>query len=137
MKISTVKAAVARHEDGAVVEVMDELGEPYLAADGSQSTITVLGSESKRYRDVQAKIRKRTLRDRRGALTADEVRANRVELASAVVTAWHGWEDDEGAPIPFSVENVAALLASAEHVLEQVEVGIHQHASFFGTSSER
>ena len=135
MKISTLKTKVAESEKGAIVPIEGQDGEAYTAADGSPATITLLGSESKKLRAVSDKQTRRVLRDQRTKMTPEELRANRIELATAAVIDWHGFEDDAGNPIPCTAENVAEVLAAAPHVLEQVESGVRRHASFFSASS--
>lgn len=135
MKLSTLKQAVAQDEEGAVITIEGKDGEEYTAADGSPMTITVVGSESKRIRAVVDRQTKRVFRQQRRQVTPELLRANRIELAAAAVTAWHGVEDDDGNAIPCTPENVAEVLNAADHVLEQVEAGVRRHASFFSNSS--
>lgn len=135
MKLSELKVAVAKDEEGVVVPIVGKDGEEYTALDGSPVTITVVGAEAKRIRDARTVQTKRVLRQQRTRLDVEDLRTNRIELAAAGVIAWHGWEDDNDQPIACTPENVKAVLAAAEHVLDQVEQGIQRHAAFFGPSS--
>lgn len=130
MKLSELKAAVATDEEGVVVPIEGKDGEAYTADDGSPCTMTVVGMESKRLRSVGDRQTRRVLRNQVTKPTPEMLRSDRVEKAAAAVIAWHGWEDDHGADIPCSPENVAALLDEADHVLEQVEAAVRRHASF-------
>lgn len=133
MDISKIDATIAQDEEGVVVPIFAKNGEPDLASDGSQTTITVLGAESKQYRRAQDAQTRKMLRARRNKLEPDDLRANRIELAAAAVTDWHGIEND-GQPFPCTPENVKAVLR-AQYVLEQIEAGIAGHADFFGSNS--
>lgn len=132
MDIQQVAAAVAQDEEGVVVPINGRDDEPYLAADGSPATITVLGSESKKLRQVRDGQFKRLLKHR-GKLEAKDIRENRIELAAAAVVSWSGWTAN-GAPFECTPGNVKALLEH-EHILTQVEEGINRHADFFAKSS--
>jgi hypothetical protein len=123
MKLSTLKTAVARSEDAAIIPLLDETGEPYLASDDSPVTVSVVGSESKRIRDARDK------------LDPADLRTNRIELATAGVIAWHGIEAEDGSAIECTPANVREFLGAAEHVLTQVEDGIARHARFFAPPS--
>jgi hypothetical protein len=131
MKISSVKEAVAKDEDGAVLPIDGKDGEPYLAHDGSPATMTIVGLESKRMRDITDKQQRRALRRQVAKITPEMLREERIEKAAAAVIAWHGWEGDDGTELACTPENVAALLGAAEHIMEQVEAGVRRHASFF------
>lgn len=138
MDIKKVSEQSANEENGAVIPIVDKTtDEPYRAEDGSESTITVVGSESKRYRRAQDQLTRRTIK-RRGAPSPDELRDDRIELAAAAVTAWHGWESKEGdvaTPVQCTPENVKQLLGASQDILQQVETGIREHARFFAKPS--
>lgn len=132
MNIGEVKALVDKDNEGAVVTIYQKSGEPYVGLDGNPSTITVVGSESKRYRDAkhaQYRRMQKRVRSGRSEATPEELERDNVDLTAAAVIAFSGWEDD-GKPLAFTPENVKLLL-SFEHILEQVQAGIHRHASFF------
>jgi len=135
MDISKIQAEVAKDETGVVVPINQKSGDPYLAANGTPATVTVVGSESKKYRAARDSISRKMLRGRRTRLEPADLTNNRVEMAAAAVTDWHGWEAG-GKPAPCTPENVKALLMAADHILEQVESGISEHADFFANSSK-
>ena len=129
----TIDGVIAQDETGAAVPITDQTGEPLLAADGSPATVTVLGRESKRVRAAVSANTSRMLRGRKAKLDAADIRANRVAVAIAAVTGWHGFEVD-GADAPCTEDNLRAFFR-AEYTLEQVESAISGHADFFTTSS--
>lgn len=133
MDVSQLDAVIAQDEEGSVIPINQKNGEPYMGADGSPSTITVVGSESKRYRQAKDAIQRRNLRSRASKVEPADLLRNRIELAAAAVIAWNGWEE-EGKPYPCTPENVKRLFR-ADHIFEQVEMGIFAHADFFGKSS--
>lgn len=131
MDIGKIKELVELDEEGAVVPITGKDDEPYLAADGTPCTITVLGSESKRVKAAQMAIQRRRVKPgRRGfSFTPEEAELARIEQAAAAVIDWHGWEDGNGKPVPCIPENIKELL-SIQHILVQVELGIGNHSFF-------
>ena len=47
MNIQELDQIMAQDEEGAVIPIYQKNGEPYLALDETQSTITVVGTESR------------------------------------------------------------------------------------------
>lgn len=135
MDINKIQVEVAKDENGVVVPINQKNGEPYVGADGKPATVTVVGSESKRYRAARDAISRKMLRGRRSRLEPEDLMRNRVDMAAAGVIDWSGWESN-GKPAPCTPENVKALLLAADHILEQVESGISEHADFFANSSK-
>jgi hypothetical protein len=130
----TIDTVLAADEQPATVTIYQPDGEPYLAGDGSPATMDVLGAESKKVRAAQDKNLRRYVRSRgRGQHEADIARQGRVERATAAVVAWHGWEID-GQPAPCTPEHLETVFR-AQHILEQVEEAITEHARFFTKSS--
>ncbi len=135
MDISKIADVVAQSEQGATETVYQPSGEPYLAPDGvTPCTFTCVGSESQRIRSARDKQIKRMLRDRRAQVEVADLRRNRVEVATAGLVEWTGWEA-KGQPFACTPENVGALLSSADHLLEQAERIIDGHARFFAAKS--
>lgn len=128
-----VQEQIKQDEEVVDVPIFQKNGQPYLGADGSQSTIGVLGAESRKAQVARDSLTQRMIRSRAGKMTPKDLRQNRIDQAAAVVVRWSGWEH-EGKPWPCEPENVKAVL-SADHILEQVEEGIARHADFFGNSS--
>jgi hypothetical protein len=129
LDVSKLDAVIAQDEEGSVIPINQKNGDPYLGADGSPSTITVLGSESKRYRQTKDSIQRRSMRSRSVKMEPADLLKNRIDLAAASVIDWSGWEDGTK-PYPCTPEN-AKVLFRADHILEQVEMGIFAHADFF------
>ncbi len=127
----------SREDEGVVVHVRDERGEPMVfERDGEQVpvTITVAGTYSHRYRRVQEAQRDRAAKTARRGLTGNVLRYNQVELAGGCVTAWDGIMDGDQA-VPCTTENVHAILDAVPWLLAQVEDAQNDHAGFFKTSS--
>jgi len=129
----TIDAVLAQDEQGAPTPILQPNGEPYRAEDGSDATVTFLGPESKRVRAAIAANTRRLMRARKQKFDDADLRANRVEIAIAASTAWHGWTAD-GAELPCTPENLRVLYR-ADHILQQAEAAINGHADFFTTSS--
>lgn len=128
--LKQVTSQIEKDEEGVVVAITQRNGQPYLAADGSPSTITVYGSEAPTYK----KRRDAFYQELADSAEEADRHANRIALAACTVKAWHGWEGEDGADIPCTVANARGLL-SVEHILYQVEKGATQGADFFGASS--
>ncbi len=136
MNIEQMEARRQHHNEGAVLEIYDELGELYVNSKKEKGTITVVGAESKLYKAGKhasyRRMQKRVKATGRADTPPEEVEREAVDLAVAAVIGIAGWETADGQPIPFTPESVRVLL-SFDHILEQVNAGIHRHASFFGS----
>lgn len=131
--LNSIAESLAQDETGTAVQIDDKQGNPYLAADGSLATITVLGSDAKAVVASRDRIQKRMLRTRATKLEPDDIRRNRIDQAAAAVVGWHGWEAN-GQPLPCTAENVKALLAF-NHILEQVEAEVASARGFTMSSA--
>lgn len=127
MDTTKIAEEVAHDEIGYPLPIDQKDGDPYLASDDSPATITITGSDAKKYVHTKGVIQKRYLRAAK--LDPADILQNRIDQAAAAVLDWHGWEAN-GQPIECTPANVKALL-SANHILEQVEAGIVAHARFF------
>jgi hypothetical protein len=132
MDIGQIQAAIAQDEEAVAVTIYNKAGDPYTGSDGKPATISVVGSESKRYRDARQVIQRAALRTH-GKPTPDEtlerIRDNNIALTAAAITAWSGWES-EGQPWPCTPENARDLMA-IEHIRDQVANAIAEHATLF------
>ena len=134
--IKDIEKVVESQEEVVDITIRDPSGEPYRAKDGSPATIGVVGSESKTYKAAAA-LEARRMRNAALSGLDDEARArSRVNRAVAAVKRWHGWDDGKK-ELDCTPENVRALLSApaAEHILDQVERGVHGHALFSGSGS--
>ena len=134
MDMKELEKLVAADEDGVVITIHQKNGDPYLAADGTNATMTVVGSESKRYKAAKRATTDRMLNKRRSKLSAVEVEKNAISQAAAAVIDWHGWEKD-GNPLKCTPENVRLVLGLSDYILDQVQEGITGHTDFSGESS--
>lgn len=134
MDIKKLAEIVANADEPVTITIYQPNGDPYLALDGSESTIDVVGSESKKYKAAKRQITNRLMNKRRAKVSAEDVEKNAIFLAAAAVTNWHGWDDGKS-EIPPTPENVRDLL-EVEHIRDQVEDGIRGHADFFSNASE-
>jgi hypothetical protein len=112
------------------------LGAPLLAADGTPCTLTLMSPESpaakaRQYRRTAAARNRLEARLHAGSAKGDATPAEltpedieREELADledlvALTVGWHGFEDDDGQPVPFSPENVRALYLACPPIRQQ------------------
>ncbi len=134
MDISNIAAEAAQDAQGVEVPIFRRDGEPDLAADGTQTTFTLLGPDAPQVRKVNDAQIRRALKARRGSqVDIAEINANRIERAVAALVGWHGVED-KGKPVPLTQDSARAVL-SDRHYLEQAEKGIDEHARFFVNAS--
>ena len=135
MKLDELAKLTAKDEEGVTGTIYQRDGDPYLAADGTESTFTVVGAESKRYRDAKlAHQRKMFKRARSGrTITPEEANLDAQRLAAAAVIAWHGWEDGTKA-LECTRDNVLKVLAY-DHIFDQVGAMIQGHAVFSDSGS--
>ena len=129
----SIDAVLAEDEREATVTIYQKNGDAYKALDGSDSTMTVVGSESKRVREAKASLQKRLLKSRRTKMTPEDIRVSRINTAASGVTGWHGW-DISGKDADCTRDNVRDVLR-LEHILEQIEAAITEHADFFAKPS--
>jgi hypothetical protein len=136
MDIEGLKKVVEQDDEGVTVTIFQRNGDPYLAADGSEATVTVVGSESKRYRDAERRQQRRLFkraRVRGAEITPEETEREAIEVASAAIIEWHGWEAD-GKPVPCENPHLTSFL-KVKHIFEQVNAAIQGHAAFFEARS--
>lgn len=131
--LKDIRKAVEQQDELVDIPIYQPNGEPYLARDGSQSTIGVYGAESKYFKAAQAAQSKKIQQSRKRSFTFAEQEQAKRELAAAVTGRWHGWEDGK-VDLPCTPEN-AAVLYEVDHILAQVEVGIYRHSDFFSSAS--
>ncbi len=136
MRIDQLKEAVAQDEVGAVIVIEDPNGVPYTAADGSEVTMTVVGSQSRARRKAEDAAVQVLQRSGRAGLHPDAARARRLNLVASCVIDMHGWEDEAGQPIPFNAANVKAIFAADDRITAQVESAIERHDFFLAKNGQ-
>ena len=70
-------------------------------------------------------------------MTAEDIaeqEADDLETLVALTVAWHGFEDSDDKPLPFSPDAVRSLYASSPMIREQALEFIGQRANFFDKS---
>ena len=132
MDLDHASAVADRENDGVILHVKDECGEPAYTNE-RPVTITVAGSYSHRYQRAFEAQRRRIVRGRRG-LSEDEMVDRMVQqaldLVVACVVAWDGFTD-HGQPFPFTKTNAVKLFQAAPWILRQVEGAMEDHERFF------
>lgn len=133
MDVKALDAELQQDETIADIVIYKKDGSPYLAADGTPSTVGVTGTDADAYRKEKHAIQRELLSSRRTKLDPEDLTRNRIRQAAAGVKRWHGWEDDDE-ELKCERNNVRAV-CKIEHILEQIEAGIAGHASFFSSNS--
>lgn len=132
---NTVGQESAGDAVGRVVPLEDRNEEPYLDAAGQPVTLTVLGKYAEPVRRQMDANLRRLLKRRQARSTPEDIRDNRIAVATAAVIAWHGIEA-AGVAVEFTSANVRAVLTAAPWVLEQVEAAMESGAGFTPSRSE-
>lgn len=156
-KLSTLKLSI-RAEVGATFAVPDFLaalgadGEPpvLLAIDGSPVTLTFLGIDApvaRRFEYARAAAlqtkawashtAKATPDADESAVTADEIAEQHdaaIEKLVALTTGWHGFEDDDDQPVPFTREAVQALYDANPLLVSWALAKVGDRQRFFAVS---
>jgi hypothetical protein len=155
-KLGTLKLKT-KAEQGATMIVRDPFGEPtddgeqpaLLAADGTPATLTLLGADSETARKFEYRLQAEATnrahaviwnsgKRRSVAVTPEEKAeeaARRIDKMVALTVGWHGFEDDEDQPIPFSEEAVRCLYEQNLFIYQQAEAFVNDRARFFARSS--
>ena len=124
----------AESEIGAVLELNTKTGEPATQADGSPVTITLLGTDSKKWRKAEDTVGDRRLKSanpRNGAAakTMEEQRNDVAFLLASVTVAWSGFESD-GVPVECTFENAKNLYLNHSFIREQVDSFLAERRNF-------
>jgi hypothetical protein len=117
-----------------VLRVAD--GEPAVNSNGEPMTLTLLGMDSKHYRDsAQKQSDRRTSRGRNPVMSVEEMLSDSVSLLAAMTVAWSGFYDHEGLPIPCNFENARALYLQAPAIRDQADTFIARRVNFLRDAS--
>jgi hypothetical protein len=150
MDIERTEQALAIEDDGIVIEIMDERGNPAMYGgtavtqdDGTvvtegelPVTITVAGTYSKKYRKAIEWQRQQVLAMRGKKMAGEQSLRMLSELVARCTIRWPlGAFTLGGGPLPFSVENGTTLYTRLPLVQEQVEAGMSDHAGFIAKNS--
>ena len=112
-------------------------GAPITNPDGSAVVLMLYGQDSDVYRRITDANANRRLEHavggRRAKLTAEQLRAESLEVVVACTAGWEGIEWD-GAPLAFSPANARKLYTALPWLQEQAEGFIGDRAHFFGPS---
>jgi len=137
MNVNDLDKIMAQDEEDAVIPVYQKNGDPYLALDGTQSTITVVGVESKQYQEAKRAHQKRlfSIMKKTAGQVLDPAIARQedIKLLAAAVKGWHGWDDGK-AETKCTPDNIKSLLR-VPHIFDQVKAGVDGHADFFTARS--
>jgi hypothetical protein len=132
----TAQIELAKKEDeGTTFQLEGVDGSPmFYTKDGEQVpvTITVAGSNSNKFKEIEAKLRKQKLRAR--SLTGDTLHRQQIEKAAYCTVSWDGILD-KGTPVRCDHANAVALYTQLPFVLRQVLEAMDDHESFFTKGS--
>lgn len=128
-------------ETGVDMPVKSLDGKPLIARNGEQVAITVLGSDSSKYRALtRVQVRKRMEQIASGKTTMtdtdmDETDREVMDVLVACTVGWKNVLDTSGNAIPFTNDNVRKLYEAYPIIREQVESFISNRANFIPPSS--
>jgi hypothetical protein len=134
----TKAAELLKAEDeGVTIQLVDAIDEPvYYDKDGERHpvTVTVVGSYSQRFRDMEARQMRRMSKVRNQRALADAAQRFTQERVAACVLAWDGIEDN-GKPLPCTFDNVMMVFDRIPFLYQQVSAAVMDHENFFKSSS--
>lgn len=130
--LGSAPATIEREDEGQVVHLNDEAGEPMYFGDNEPVTVTVTGTYSKRYR--RALDAKMARSRKRRTVDIDEVRRDALEVNAQCVIEWSGFFDS-GTPLDCTKANVVKVLEAAPWIKDQIEAAMEDHAGFSRASS--
>lgn len=130
-------------EAGVDMPVKDLAGKALVARNGEPVAITLLGSDSAKYRSLtRVQVRKR-MEQMAGGKSAvlteadmDETDRDVLDVIVACTVGWKNVLDTSGQAIPFTEENLRKLYAAYPVVREQAETFISSRANFIPPSSQ-
>ncbi len=135
MDFSSVSAAA---EEGAVLELKDPHGEPVLKPDGSPVTITLAGSDSKRFKKARNAIGDRYLKKAspRKAAIAETTEESLNDWAFQLAAATISWDGVvvEGAELECTPANAKRVYLDYDWVREQVDAFVGERRNFWKSS---
>jgi hypothetical protein len=137
--LSDAAGVKAREDEGQVVHLRDEAGEPaYFGPDEDRKPVTVriAGTYSALYRRTLQLQKDRVLKRRLDTLSAEEMDRKQIELVAACILGWEGLvATPDAPPLPFTRENAVQLLTQATWIYDQVDAAMRDHAGFFSPPS--
>lgn len=139
MDFSNLQQESSTDETPAPVELVDRKGNPYLSKSGKPWTWYVRGEYSKAAQRFERQLTDKALkRARRGdEFDADDAEQTAIDRIFAVSDRFEHIEDAKGVPVPFTRENVAAILKAAPWIVPQLRKRMQGHADFFAKDSGR
>lgn len=130
MDLSTIDATVAKEDTAVTVPLVGPDGKPDIASDGAQSTFTMVGTYSPRYR-ANERAWQAAQQDTAEEATQDAVQ---IALTSWSIVDWHGIES-AGVAVPCTQENVRMVLERAPWLFDQARVALNRRERFFPVAS--
>ena len=129
-----VKKAVHKAEEGSVLKLKDEHGNPAMAENGQQAWIKLAGMNSKRWREATDTVGDRRLKraQRSGSTTAKDMREQRSDqcyVFGHVTLEWGGIGSD-GQVLECTEENAQALYLECPYLFAQVDEFLSDQANF-------
>lgn len=135
--ISEQKELAKKEDEGITLHLEGVDGKPMFFRNSVGEvvpvTITVAGSNSDRFKDIENRIRKRKLKPRQ--LTGDTLHNDQIEKAAYCTLRWEGILD-KGNPVRCDHANALALYKHLPFVLRQVIEAMDDHESFFSNGSQ-
>jgi hypothetical protein len=126
MSVFSLKGAAAvasAQDEGVVIVLKDEQGDPltFVDADGSTKDVTarIAGEFSSTFRRAQEDQRNKALKRRSQQLTGDALERSNLELTAACVLEWTLRDGDT--PIECSKTNVITVLTAAPWIRREIE----------------
>jgi hypothetical protein len=137
INLAALAAEKATEDEAVTVPINDNNGEQYTNAAGAPVTMSVLGQHSAAVRAATLANSRRfqKLRQRAEDVPLEFWEENARRECAAALVAW-GVEDENGAPVPVTPDNVKAVCKVAPWIQKQITDAMNGHARFFSPGSE-
>lgn len=135
MKLSDVKARVARDADLVEWPLLDDNNEPVTNSKGEPVVWLLRGDQCAERRLAEDAENKKALARQIDDATPEDILTRRVAIAAACVGGWRGMEDEDGSDLKHSDKMVRAYLEADRKLLERTELRIRQRSRFLAGRS--
>ena len=139
LNIGAQKKLAEKEDEGTAVHIhgMDEKPLFYENEAGEETpvTITVTGTNSRQFRTIEHRQRKRRIKPR--AFTGQSLHHDGIEKAAYCTLRWDGVFGDNKEVVRCDYENARVLYEEVPHVYNQVVEAMGDAERFFASSSNR
>lgn len=116
-------------DQGATIELLHPVTGEVLTDKGKPVTITVLGADSKVFKDAVKARTRRALGEKKQKIDLDKTERENAELLAKCTLQWSGIEED-GKKLDCTFENAVQVYLQYSWIRDQVDEAIGDRANF-------